>query len=182
MWFICKQRMLLVLLPNLREGIKYLYLSQLCEQMAVGQSGGGIDRSSPIHPTHSLSAGAARARPKPAPHGHARARPRPASGLMDLWRPVPPERALYPGYPEVGSLGRRRRRTGTTVNAANAAAAAAAQRMRTAGSCRPHSVIETSVAMETQATELHHLVRHRSNACLDGKMCECANGKNVIVG
>ncbi|KAK0139373.1 hypothetical protein N1851_023912 [Merluccius polli] len=122
---------------------------KLCEQIAVGQSGSGIDRSSPVQPTH-CSAGKARARPKPAPH--ARPRPRPASALLDLWRPLPAERDLYPGYAEVGSLCRRRRRP---------AAFPAGQRMGTAGRSRPHSVIETTVAMEMQATELHRIALSR---------------------
>ncbi|CAL8262821.1 unnamed protein product [Lota lota] len=121
---------------------------KLCEQIAVGQSASGIDRSSPIQPTH-CSSWKARARPKP-PH-HARPRPRPASALLDLGRPPPPERDLYPGYAEVGSLCRRRRRPAAAMHAYPPG-----QRIRTAGHSRPHSVIETSVAMETQATELHH--------------------------
>ena len=125
--------------------------SQLCEQVAGGVTGCGAPWSGPAG-VHCSSGKNSASPPGPPPRPHSR--PRPASVVLDpAWTSVPGRHHLYSQYVEGGSLCRRRRRP-----APSSTHLSPGQR-RTAARLRPRSVIETSVTMETQATE--HRLRVR---------------------
>lgn len=122
---------------------EYLCQSQLCEQIA-SQTGCSVRQLGPAVPHSSTEKTSV-------PHKRLRPRPRPASAVLDQRRPYP-DREFFTHYSEVGSLSRQRRRPATTMQHSLGLG-------RMTARSRPCSVIESSVARETQSMELHHRVR-----------------------